>query len=99
MPSARADRSDLRGERDGCPVHADEPVARERGDGLGVELGGLARRGRDEAERGGAALAERALERPLLAERLVAPAARGAGLRERAGGAAPGPPAGAGGAR
>ena len=59
----------------------DEPVARERGDGL-VVVRLLA--GEDRAQRARAPLAERALEARLLAKRLVAATARRAAFRERA---------------
>ena len=61
----------------------DEPVPLERLHRLAVELLERARRLRDEPQHRCAALAERSLERRLLAQRLVAPAARRAPLSER----------------
>src|SRR5205823_10903592 len=71
-------------QRDGAAGDQHEPVAGERRDRLGVELGERPLRRGDEPERGGAPLPEGALERPLLAERLEPAAARGAELGERA---------------
>src|SRR5262245_38711251 len=58
----------------------DEAVACESVDRFRIEILTRRRRGRDEAERLGAPLPERALERPLLPRRLVACADRRAGL-------------------
>ena len=60
-----ADGTRLVGQRHGVSVHPHEPVARERGDGLGVAR---LRAGDDRAERRRAPLAERALERALPAQ-------------------------------
>ena len=64
--------------------HDDEAVTLERADGLVVERVERSRRVGDESERRRAPLAERALERSLLARRLVTDAARRALGRERA---------------
>ena len=69
-------------------AHLDESVARERGDRLAVELLHAPLVGGHEPQCSRAALPERALERPLPAQRLEAAPAGGAAFRERADAAA-----------
>src|SRR5882672_1003899 len=71
----------LRGQRGDAVREDDEPVAFERDEGVAVVR--LLARG-DGPQRGGAPLAERALEPRLLAQRLVTAAARRALRRQRA---------------
>src|SRR3954452_17438666 len=84
-PAGRRPAAALAGQGHQIALDPDEPVAGERRNGLGV--GGLLA-GRDGAQGGGPALAEGALERPLLAQRLVAAAPARARARKRADAAA-----------
>jgi len=74
----------LGGERDDALLNDDEAVALQGANGVVVESVEIAYRFCDEAKGCGAALAERALERPLLAGRLLADTARRALGRQRA---------------
>src|SRR5207245_7228128 len=64
--------------------HEDEPVSSERLHGVQIEVGDGPFRVRHEPERRSPPLPERALERPLLAQRLVALATGRTALSERA---------------
>src|SRR4051812_8604421 len=79
--SIGTDGTRLNGQGHQIVLNADEPVPGERCDRLGV--GGLLAGGNG-AQCGRPALAEGALERPLLAQRLVAAAPARTGLGERA---------------